>query len=268
MPETIISQFQRAFNSPIEIYRQVATPTERDNIPSGVRWTGMLVYVVSDGVTYSLSGGGIDNGSWQELGGLQDAPSDGQTYGRKDGNWELIPDGGVDWGDIGGTLANQTDLQSALDSKLSDAPSDGSLYGRKDGIWEKFPVQNNPFPAVDLVDSGGGATYSLSGSSTQSYVVGNFVFVRIRLIGINTSGAATGELRITGLPSSVGATFQNIGISEISGSDLSDSDLSLITATATGVGSSYIYFSKKDGTSIPVNFTAGNIIISGTLITP
>lgn len=90
MPETIISQFQRAFNSPIEIYRQVATPTERDNIPSGVRWPGMLVYVVSDGVTYSLSGGGVDNGSWELLGGLQDAPSDGQTYGRKDGVWSII----------------------------------------------------------------------------------------------------------------------------------------------------------------------------------
>lgn len=121
MPETIISQFQRAFNSPIEIYRQVATPTERDNIPSGVRWTGMLVYVVSDGVTYSLSGGGIDNGSWQELGGLQDAPSDGQTYGRKDGDWELIPNGGVDWGDIGGTLANQSDLQNELNNKANSS---------------------------------------------------------------------------------------------------------------------------------------------------
>lgn len=142
MPETIISQFQRAFNSPIEIYRQVATPTERDNIPSGVRWPGMLVYVVSDGVTYSLSGGGVDNGSWELLGGLQDAPSDGQTYGRKDGNWELIPDGGVDWGDIGGVLSTQTDLQSALDSKLSDAPSDGDIYGRKDGDWEIIDINS------------------------------------------------------------------------------------------------------------------------------
>lgn len=43
-----------------------------------------------------------------------DAPSDGTTYGRKDGVWEALSGGG-----------------------LSDAPSDGKYYGRRDGAWEQ-----------------------------------------------------------------------------------------------------------------------------------
>jgi len=89
MPQSIISQFSRAYNSPIEVNRQVATATERDAINSSVRWEGMLVYVVADNVTYELAGG-ISNGDWQVLGGLQDAPSDGQIYGRKNGAWSII----------------------------------------------------------------------------------------------------------------------------------------------------------------------------------
>lgn len=42
----------------------------------------------------------------------------------------------VSWGDILGTLADQVDLQAELDLKLEDAPSDGETYGRKDGAWE------------------------------------------------------------------------------------------------------------------------------------
>ena len=43
--------------------------------------------------------------------------------------------GGSAWGAITGTLSNQTDLQSALDSKPSDAPADDKLYGRQNGVW-------------------------------------------------------------------------------------------------------------------------------------
>ena len=43
--------------------------------------------------------------------------------------------GAVDWGQIGGTLANQTDLQTALNAKLSDAPSNSNEYVRKGGAW-------------------------------------------------------------------------------------------------------------------------------------
>lgn len=67
MPQTIISQFSRAYNEPIETYRRVSTITSRDSIPSNIRWEGMLVYVTSEETTYQLKGG-IDNTKWEELG--------------------------------------------------------------------------------------------------------------------------------------------------------------------------------------------------------
>ena len=44
------------------------------------------------------------------------------------------------WGSISGTLSNQTDLQNALDAKLTDAPSDGNYYIRKDAAWEVVTI--------------------------------------------------------------------------------------------------------------------------------
>lgn len=48
---------------------------------------------------------------------LSDAPSDGSTYGRKDGAWEVVSGGGASWGSITGTLSSQTDLATALGDK-------------------------------------------------------------------------------------------------------------------------------------------------------
>lgn len=52
----------------------------------------------------------------------------------------LAPNASVAWGDITGTLSSQTDLQGALDAKLTDAPSDGSYYMRKDAAWEAVTI--------------------------------------------------------------------------------------------------------------------------------
>jgi hypothetical protein len=57
---------------------------------------------------------------------LSDAPSDGTTYGRKDGAWEAIVAGSATWGAITGTLSAQTDLTTYLSSNyypLSGNPS-------------------------------------------------------------------------------------------------------------------------------------------------
>ncbi|MHA2063630.1 MAG: hypothetical protein ACXABY_04520 [Candidatus Thorarchaeota archaeon] len=97
---------------------------------------------------------------------------------------------GVDWGNIAGTLASQTDLQTALDAKeatfskntgfnknfgttagtvsegnhthasyLTDAPSDGSEYLRKDGAW--------------VVASGGSGLPAGTGAEVQYRVDGS-----------------------------------------------------------------------------------------------
>jgi hypothetical protein len=60
-----------------------------------------------------------------------DAPSDGNKYARKNGTWEQF-NGGV-WGQITGTLSNQTDLQNALNAKFNNPTGTTAQYIRGDG---------------------------------------------------------------------------------------------------------------------------------------
>lgn len=60
--------FQRVSSNPLETDRSVNTITQRDAIPSGIRWRGMLVHVVSEDTTYELRGG-LLNTNWAETGG-------------------------------------------------------------------------------------------------------------------------------------------------------------------------------------------------------
>lgn len=71
MPDILISQFDRKYGQPIETFRKVNNLANRDAIPSGIRWEGMLVYVVSDQNTYQLTGG-VDNSFWINYGGYTD----------------------------------------------------------------------------------------------------------------------------------------------------------------------------------------------------
>lgn len=109
MPESIISQFKREYNAPIEVDRQVGTINARDNINVLTRWEGMIVYVILEAKSYILVGG-TDNTNWQEIAGIGEAPIDGQAYIRKDGAWELMPsvDVTTDSGTSGITLVGAT----------------------------------------------------------------------------------------------------------------------------------------------------------------
>ena len=90
---------------------------------------------VSDVETVSITGIIDSLGSMSEV---DDAPSDGKTYGRKNGAWAEAAGGSggsAEWGGITGTLSDQTDLASALNGKPDEAPNDGVMYGRKQGAW-------------------------------------------------------------------------------------------------------------------------------------
>lgn len=114
MADSIISQFRREFNNPIETDRQVQNITDRDNINSSRRWQGMLVYVTSEDTTYYL-GAALDNTAWEPISGLEEAPIDGQDYVRKNGAWGLLPLTGlniVDRIDVeSSTVGNGTNIQ-------------------------------------------------------------------------------------------------------------------------------------------------------------
>lgn len=62
------SNFDVQTNLPLDSRLKVADSTARDAIDSGVRYEGMIVYVVADGTNYQLVGG-IDNANWAELSG-------------------------------------------------------------------------------------------------------------------------------------------------------------------------------------------------------
>lgn len=55
-----------------------------------------------------------------------------------DGNKYKVPSGGgsANWGDIGGTLSDQTDLQNALDGKLDDGVNHSSATDGEIIIWD------------------------------------------------------------------------------------------------------------------------------------
>ena len=62
-----------------------------------------------------------DTADLGDMATVDDAPSNGQEYVRKNGDWAVSSGGGggggATWGSITGTLSSQTDLQIALDAK-------------------------------------------------------------------------------------------------------------------------------------------------------
>lgn len=80
---------------------------------------------------------------------VNDAPSDSKEYVRKNGAWAESSGGGggggitsVSWGDINGTLANQTDLQNALSGKSNI--SDLGALADHDTVDYATEVTNKP----------------------------------------------------------------------------------------------------------------------------
>jgi hypothetical protein len=69
----------------------------------------------------------------------------------------------VSWGDIVGTLADQTDLQTALDGKFDDPAGLPSQYVRGDGSLADFPAP---------VGAGSSVSFYLNGGTSQGTILG------------------------------------------------------------------------------------------------
>ena len=161
-------------------WRSVESKDERDAIPSARREAGMSVYVSSekklyilnsDLVTWSLfSAGGVvvmPTPSETELGNIvqyigETTEDYTQGYFYKcisDGadpatySWKQVdvqPATDLVWGNITGTLSDQTDLQGALDSKLTTTDEASKVYGTNDqGEQVRYDV--NDFGQIDNV---------------------------------------------------------------------------------------------------------------------
>lgn len=143
---------------------------------------------------------------------INDAPSDGKTYGRKDGQWAEVEGGGgggsAEWGAITGTLSDQTDLSNAL---LSKAPvilntASGSIASFADGSPAPVtalsvgiePVQDlhgysNPWPA------GGGKNKFVGKALSETVRTINFAFTAddvLTVSGTNNSDSASAYFTI------------------------------------------------------------------------
>ena len=126
-------------------------------------------------------------------GGITDAPSDGNLYGRRNEAWAIVPAAGVvDWGEITGTLSNQADLQNALDTKYDDSNPDNFISGIAwGGITGTLSDQTDLQNSLD--------------SKLSGFTVGNSQFVSIQNVGTATVPDITALLSATGTPD--GTTF-------------------------------------------------------------
>jgi len=81
---------------------------------------------VQETTVSDLIAGKADSASLGTMATVNDAPSNGNEYVRKNGAWAVSSGGGgtvvsAAWGDITGTLADQTDLANALSAKANSA---------------------------------------------------------------------------------------------------------------------------------------------------
>ena len=126
------------------------------------------------------------------------------TYDGTDLVWQAGGGGGgVAWGAITGTLADQTDLQSAIDAKIDDAPSDGVAYGRKDAAWEPvlqpmivINAGSNPYTLVagdaNNVVHSGGYDIKIPTDATYDFPIGTKIIVTGNNFGESILPESTG----------------------------------------------------------------------------
>jgi hypothetical protein len=113
-----------------------------------------------------------------------------------------------------------------------------------------------------LTDSGGGATYSISGNAGQIYTIGDLVIVYISMNVASTSGLPTGHLEFGGIPGSY--TIEGIpggSLRFFRGSGLSNEDVSLLYPNNVDSPLTKITLRSKI-TALPVEeitFTSGAI---------
>ncbi len=82
---------------------------------------------------------GRQDGDWVVIeADVEEAPQDGQLYGRRNGRWEVVSD--VGGGPPSGDALNMIVLGSDNLHYVRDAFSDGTVWGRQDYDWVRIPV--------------------------------------------------------------------------------------------------------------------------------
>lgn len=137
---------------------------------------------------------------------LTDAPGNGSFYARRNGSWQTFSLTGGSWGTITGTLSDQTDLQNALNAKIS-------MPVLTDHAGETLVVNSGEtafeFASVCLLNEQGLIDSELLPGSVVGALVYRGVFNPV-------SGAP--------IPASQGYYYISSGIGTISGTEFSTGD--------------------------------------------
>ena len=120
---------------------------------------------------------------------VNDAPSDGSTYGRNNGAWVVAGGGGgTAWGSITGTLSSQTDLNTALGTKANLA---GAQFTGKVGMGVAPDATAALKVDTNGIKFGDGTTQTTAGYSANGPISYNDGFNTF-FLGVNSSIPLTG----------------------------------------------------------------------------
>ena len=151
MPVPVTSQFRRKMAMPLDYWDQVLSLDDRNTIPSGERWEGMLVYVVQEGETFRLTGG-TSNSQWAVFG----EGSGGDTGGLQKSVLEVTGDESVNWNTAAPGGGGQTFAQKHGNNFTAQA-----YWDRGGGLSTSYAV------GIGIQRDGSGSITSVEFSNVQ-----------------------------------------------------------------------------------------------------
>lgn len=107
---------------------------------------------------------GRQNEEWVPVPIQEDAPADGNAYVRENNGWSKANLGATKWGEIEGNIANQTDLQAALDAKQSNLTAGKNISIENNTVNALGYTLNQSSRGVSV-----GSSNSTSGTDSFAY---------------------------------------------------------------------------------------------------
>lgn len=220
----------------------VATVTTGDTAPTSPS-DGDLWYRTSDGRTYVYYN---DGSSSQWVDANPNLPPDPDTFDRSGTDVTLVNSG--DNVGIGATPAVKLDVNGEIRASTgilfgTDTAAANTLDDYEEGTW-------TPVYAGDT--TAGTYTYT---SQTGGYTkIGNRVTVDFKLLNITTSSVGSGDVRITGLPFTVGTTGLNAqGSIRMSRFDVDDSTVNISLQANQNTTECQITLTRDNNSNVTVN---------------
>jgi len=183
-------QLERTFNRPLERYRTVTSITDRDAIPNGIRYKGMMCYVDGENKDYQLLGG-VTNEDWTSV------SADG-LFNKDFDTTDDIVEGG-----------NNKFMLQAERAKLDNVEFDDLKSSQKIGFNSGLNNEGVRITATGTSAASGsvGDDITATGFSAASGSVGNRITATGFIAGIRTNG---NDVTVTGYNAARNANGNNI----------------------------------------------------------